>query len=740
MTSADVELEVSGMTCASCANRVERTLNRIEGVEASVNYATEKAHVRTDGVDAARLIAAVESAGYSAALPAPPRAEDSDDSGSDDEAAAIARLRHRLLVSAALAAPVAVLSMVPVLQFDYWQWVALALTLPVATWGAWPFHRAAARAARHGSATMDTLISLGVTAAFGWSLYALVLGGAGAPGMRMQLTLFGTPGSGAHEIYLEVAALVTVFLLAGRYAEARARRSSSAALRALLRLGARTARRLDDGTETTVPVDALVPGDLVVVRPGEKIPSDGIVVAGSSAVDASMLTGESVPVEVGEHDAVVGATLNAGGVLTVRITRVGADTELARMQRLVEQAQTGKARAQRLADRVSGVFVPVVIVLSAIAFAGWLLVGATPETAFTAAVATLIIACPCALGLATPTALLVGTGRASQLGILIRGPEVLEQTRRIDTVILDKTGTLTSGEMTVAAVRPVAGVDEDELLRVAAMAEAGSEHPIARAIVAASPVAPALPREFSADAGFGVRARVGDALVLAGRPSWLATQGVAVSPESTDSHGASAVAVARDGELLGTIAVADSPKPTSRTAVDRLRALGLSTVMVTGDSRDAATRVAELVGIDDVQAEATPAGKLATVQRLQAEGRVVAMVGDGVNDAAALAAADLGIAMGRGTDAAIAAGDITVVSGDLRVVADAIRLSRRTLGIIRGNLFWAFAYNVAALPLAMLGLLNPLIAAAAMALSSVFVVTNSLRLRRFRAAASGPEE
>jgi len=737
MSTVDVELDISGMTCASCATRIERKLNKLPGVEATVNYATEKARVRGHDVDPATLIATVESAGYQAALPAPPASDDHAEEARSSEADEVGALRRRLLISTSLSLPVAVLSMVPALQFEYWQWLALTLTAPVAVWGAWPFHRAAAVNARHGAATMDTLISVGVIAAFGWSLYALFFGGAGMPGMTMTFTLIGTPQAGGHEIYLEVAALVTVFILAGRYAEARAKKSSSEALRALLEMGAKHATQLVDGAERTVPVAQLAVGDTVLVRPGEKVPSDGLVIDGSSAIDASMLTGESVPVEVTAGSRVVGATVNVGGRLIVEIARVGADTELARMRRLMEEAQTGKAKVQRIADRVSAVFVPIVIGLAVAAFLGWTIAGASLELAFTAAVATLIIACPCALGLATPTALLVGTGRGSQLGILIRGPQVLEQTRTVDTIVLDKTGTVTTGQMTVTDIRPVAGVTRDELLRVAAAVEAGSEHPVARAVTAAAPTG-AYADSFASHAGFGVQGLVDGSAVVAGRASWLAEQwGIHPPAEAAAELGAlartgTAIAVGRDGQYLGAIGVADTVKPTSAAAIARFQALGLRPVLLTGDNTTTAARIAAEVGILDVHAEVTPAGKLDVIRQLQDDGHVVAMVGDGVNDAAALAAADLGLAMGGGTDAAIAASDITIVSGDLTVVADAIRLSRRTLGTIKGNLFWAFAYNVAAIPIAMAGLLNPLVAAAAMALSSVFVVTNSLRLRRFR--------
>ncbi|MEV5040741.1 heavy metal translocating P-type ATPase [Microbacterium sp. LMI1x-1-1.1] len=725
MSTTDVELDISGMTCASCATRIERKLNKLPGVEASVNYATEKARVRAEGVETAQLIAAVEAAGYAATVPTPePEAAESEDETKP--------LRQRLLISTALSLPVALMSMIPALQFENWQWLALTLAAPVAVWGAWPFHRAAAVNLRHGAATMDTLISLGVIASFGWSLYALFFGGAGMPGMTMTFTLVGAPRAGGHEIYLEVAALVTVFILAGRYIEARAKRASSEALRALLELGATDAAKLHDGVETRVPVSQLVVGDTVVVRPGEKIPSDGLVTAGLSSIDASMLTGESMPVEVAEGSRVVGATINVDGRLEVQITRVGADTELARMRRLMEEAQTGKAEVQRLADRVSAVFVPVVIGLALAALVGWTIAGAPWELAFTAAVATLIIACPCALGLATPTALLVGTGRGSQLGILIRGPQVLEQTRTVDMIVLDKTGTVTTGRMSVTEVLP-AGVSRDELLAVAAAVESGSEHPVARAIVAAS--APGSVELFQSHAGFGVQGVIDGAAVVAGRPSWLAEQWAVAVP--ADLPEGTVVAVARDGAYLGAIVVADTVKDSSAAAIARFRELGLEPILLTGDTASSAARVAADVGISRVEAGVTPAGKLDAIRRLQGEGRVVAMVGDGVNDAAALAAADLGIAMGGGTDAAIAASDITVVSGDLTVVADAVRLARRTLGVIKGNLFWAFAYNVAAIPLAMAALLNPLVAAAAMALSSVFVVTNSLRLRGFQGVGRG---
>lgn len=741
MTDRTVELDITGMTCASCANRIERKLGKLPGVTATVNYATEKAQVQVaaDGsADPEALIAAVESAGYGATVPAPPAAADAEPPSDVDPSDP---LRRRLVVSAALAVPVVVLSMAPALQFPNWQWLALTLAAPVAVWGALPFHRAAWVNARHGAATMDTLVSVGVLAAFGWSLYALFFGDAGTTGMHMTFSWFASDPE-ATDLYLEVATAVTVFILAGRYMEARAKTQSGAALRALLELGAKDATVMRDGTEHRVAASSLVVGDVVVVRPGERIPSDGLVQDGSSAVDRSMLTGESVPVEVGPGDRVTGATINVGGRLVVAVSRVGADTELARMGRLVEDAQTGKADAQRLADRVSGVFVPIVLALAVLAFVGWLVLDGSLTAAFTAAVATLIIACPCALGLATPTALLVGTGRGSQLGILIGGPQVLERTRTVDTVVLDKTGTVTTGEMTLRSVTTVNDDDTDiAVLRLAAAVEDGSEHPVARAVTTAArnrdtdlPTA----TQFNATPGAGVQAVVDGDVVVVGTARWLAASRSIALPatlssavEHAEADGATAVVVARNGRALGVVVVGDTVKPDAADAVARFQALGLHPVLLTGDNDGAARAVAAEVGIDEVHARATPASKLETVRRLQGDGRTVAMVGDGVNDAAALAAADLGIAMGAGADAAIAASDITVVSGRLTVVADAVRLSRATLGVIKGNLFWAFAYNVAAIPLAMAGLLNPVLAGAAMAFSSVFVVTNSLRLRRF---------
>jgi Cu+-exporting ATPase len=740
-----VELAIEGMTCASCANRIERKLNRMPGVSATVNYATETATVSLpDGTAVDDAIATVEQAGYGARRPEPEQ----------PDVDALAPLRRRLVVSTVLAVPVVALSMVPAFQFPWWQWVALVLAAPVATWGAWPFHRAAALNARHGTATMDTLVSLGIVAAGLWSVWALVFGGAGGPDMHMTFA-FTAPRGAAPEPYLEVAAAVTVFLLAGRYAEGRAKTRSSAALRALLALGASTARVLRDGREVEVPAASLRVGDRFVVRPGERIATDGTVVDGTSAVDTSVMTGESVPVEVGPGTAVTGATVNVGGLLTVEAVRVGADTELARIGKLVTEAQTGKADVQRLADRVSGVFVPVVLGLAALTLVGWLVLTGDVEAALTAAVATLVIACPCALGLATPTALLVGTGRGSQLGILIRGPQVLEATRRIDTVLLDKTGTVTTGTMRVTAVLSADGEDADTVLRAAAAAESGSEHPIARAVVAAGAVDsagtdpagtdpagtdPATRTEsFASTAGLGVQALVDGVLVLVGRPVWLRDAWAVTMPESlrtaateAETAGRTTVAVAWEGRVRGLVVVADTVAPGAAEAVRRLHELGLDTMLLTGDAAGVAHSVAAEVGIDRVTGGVRPEDKYRIVTELQAAGRTVAMVGDGVNDAAALAAADLGIAMGTGTDAAVEAADITLVRADLRAAVDAVRLSRRTLRTIRTNLFWAFAYNVAAIPLAMAGLMNPVIAGAAMALSSVFVLTNSLRLRRFR--------
>ncbi|MFJ5737539.1 heavy metal translocating P-type ATPase [Streptomyces microflavus] len=790
------ELMIGGMTCASCAARVEKKLNRMDGVTATVNYATEKARVTfAEGLELADLVATVEKTGYTARPIAPPerkpggkpggdpggkptpeqgpapeqgpgqrpqpepgpqyrqepeQATDPDPTPADvsaaaaeaEQASSLAALRQRLIVSAVLSAPVVLLAMAPALQFDNWQWLSLTLAAPVVVWGGLPFHRATWTNLRHGAATMDTLVSMGTLAAFGWSLWALFLGDAGMPGMRHGFDLTVSRADASSTIYLEVAAGVITFILLGRYLEARAKRKSGAALRALMHLGAKDVTVLRSGTEVRVRADRLVVGDRFVVRPGEKIATDGTVVEGSSAVDASMLTGESVPVEVTTGDSVTGATINAGGRLVIEATRIGSDTQLARMARLVEDAQNGKAAAQRLADRISAVFVPIVIALALGTLGFWLGSGAGPTAAFTAAVAVLIIACPCALGLATPTALMVGTGRGAQLGILIKGPEVLETTRRVDTIVLDKTGTVTTGKMTLLTVHTAQGTEENDVLRLSGALEHSSEHPIAQAVAtgAADRLATTTlptPEDFANIPGLGVQGVIEGHTVLVGRPRLLADAGIALPPELTaalaesQEQGRTAVVVAWDGEARGVLGVADAVKDGSAAAVAQLRALGLRPVLLTGDNRAVADAVAREVGIDEVYAEVMPEDKVDVVKRLQAEGRSVAMVGDGVNDAAALATADLGLAMGTGTDAAIEASDLTLVRGDLKVTADAIRLSRRTLSTIRGNLVWAFGYNVAALPLAASGLLNPMIAGAAMAFSSVFVVTNSLRLRAF---------
>ncbi|WP_405768414.1 heavy metal translocating P-type ATPase [Streptomyces sp. NBC_01538] len=749
-TPHEVELTIGGMTCASCAARVEKKLNRMDGVVATVNYATEKAKVAyAEGVGVDDLIATVVKTGYTAEEPPPPiavtEAVDAEREAADPE---LAGLRQRLVVSVLLAAPVVLMSMVPSLQFDNWRWLALTLASPVVVWGGLPFHRAAFTNARHGAATMDTLVSVGTLAAYGWSLWALFWGDAGRPampgmddgmGIRESFSFTASRTGGTSEIYLEVAAGVIGFLLLGRYLEARAKRRSGAALRALMELGAKDVSVLRGGREVRVPVGELAIGDRFVVRPGEKIATDGIVVEGVSAVDASMLTGESIPVDVSAGDAVTGATVNAGGRLVVEATRVGADTQLARMARLVEDAQNGKAEVQRLADRISGIFVPVVLLIALGTFGAWIGITGDTVAAFTAAVAVLIIACPCALGLATPTALMVGTGRGAQLGILIKGPEVLESTRRVDTIVLDKTGTVTTGRMTLQEVYVAEGTDEKQVLRLAGALEHASEHPVARAVAAgAAERVGALPEaeSFENVPGKGVRGRVEGHEVAVGRLtnglSGPLPDELALAKAEAESGGRTAVVVAWDGRARGVLTVADAVKESSAEAVRELRALGLTPVLLTGDNRAVAEAVAKAVGIDQVIAEVLPEEKVDAVRRLQREGRTVAMVGDGVNDAAALATADLGLAMGTGTDAAIEASDLTLVRGDLRVAADAIRLSRKTLATIKGNLVWAFGYNVAALPLAAAGLLNPMIAGAAMAFSSVFVVTNSLRLRTFR--------
>ncbi|MGI5406305.1 heavy metal translocating P-type ATPase [Streptomyces chartreusis] len=741
--TTEVELAIGGMTCASCAARIEKKLNRMDGVTATVNYATEKAKVSYGGdVSVPDLIATVEATGYTAREPAPPVQDAPEDTGGDDE---LRPLRQRLITAVTLAVPVVAMAMVPALQFEYWQWLSLTLAAPVVVYAGWPFHKAAFTNLRHGAATMDTLISVGTVAAFLWSLWALFLGTAGEPGMTHPFELTIARGDGSGNIYLEAAAGVVAFILAGRYFEARSKRKAGAALKALLELGAKDVTVLGgDGHERTVSVSELKVGDRFLVRPGEKIATDGTVVEGSSAVDASMLTGESVPVEVAQGDPVTGATINAGGRLVVEATRVGADTQLARMAKLVEDAQNGKAAAQRLADRISAVFVPIVIALALATLGFWLGNGAGPAAAFTAGVAVLIIACPCALGLATPTALMVGTGRGAQLGILIKGPEVLESTRKVDTIVLDKTGTVTTGRMTLLAVHIADRTDEAEVLRLAGALEHASEHPIARAVadgalekLGSLPT----PEDFANVPGLGVQGIVDGHAVLVGRERLLAEwamelpEALRQAKSGAEAAGRTAIAVAWDGEARAVLEVADAVKETSPEAIRRLRALGLTPILLTGDNDAVARSVAREVGIapEDVIAEVLPQDKADVVKRLQGEGRSVAMVGDGVNDAAALAQADLGLAMGTGTDAAIEAGDLTLVRGDLRVAADAIRLSRKTLGTIRSNLFWAFAYNVAALPLAAAGLLNPMIAGAAMAFSSVFVVGNSLRLRSFRA-------
>jgi Cu+-exporting ATPase len=738
-----IELSIGGMTCASCASRIEKKLNRMDGVTATVNYATEKASVAfPDAVTADDLIATVEKTGYTAEVPPPPRTAD-DPAEQTQPIDELRGLRIRLWTSIVLSVPVIAMAMIPALQFTYWQWLSLTLAAPVVVYAGLPFHRAAWTNLRHGAATMDTLISLGTLAAFGWSLWALFFGTAGIPGMTHPFSFAVGRSDGAGNIYLEAAAGVTMFILAGRYFEARSKRRAGAALRALLELGAKDVTVRRDGREIRVPVGQLAVGDRFVVRPGEKVATDGVIEDGASAVDASMLTGESVPVEVGPGDTVVGATVNAGGRLIVRATRVGADTQLAQMAELVEQAQTGKAAVQRLADRISGVFVPVVIALAVATLGWWVGTGDGWTAAFTAAVAVLIIACPCALGLATPTALLVGTGRGAQLGILIKGPEVLESTRTVDTVVLDKTGTVTTGQMTLLDIVAADGADNDEVLRRAGSVEAASEHPIARAVArAAVDRVGVLPdvTGFASLEGLGVRGTVDGIEVLVGRLRLIEQEGLEVAAglrqaaADAEVAGRTAIVVGWDGHARGVLAVADAVKPTSRQAVAALRGLGLTPILLTGDNTTVARAVAAEVGITEVIAEVLPADKVDVVKRLQADGKVVAMVGDGVNDAAALAQADLGLAMGTGTDVAIEASDLTLVRGDLMAAVDAIRLSRHTLRIIKSNLFWAFAYNIAALPLAAGGLLNPMIAGAAMAFSSVFVVANSLRLRRFTAA------
>uniref|UniRef100_UPI003D8B51D0 heavy metal translocating P-type ATPase n=1 Tax=Gordonia sp. B7-2 TaxID=3420932 RepID=UPI003D8B51D0 len=744
-TTSAIDLDIAGMTCASCANRIERKLNKLDGVAASVNYATERAHVQVpDGLSTDDLVEVVRAAGYDATpiVESPdPFAGNGDDPAHDADPE-LDSLRQRLIVSAVLSVPVIAMAMIPALQFTNWQWLSLTLAAPVVVWGAYPFHRAAWINLRHGATTMDTLVSVGTLAAFGWSVYALFFGTAGTTGLTHGFDLIPQRADGSSHIYLEAAAGVTTFLLAGRYFEKRSKRRAGDALRALMDLGAKDVAVMRGGVETRIPIGQLAVGDTFVVRPGERVATDGIVVDGASAVDASMVTGESVPVEVTTGDAVVGATVNASGRLIVRATAVGGDTALAQMAKMVASAQEGKADAQRLADRISAVFVPIVIAISVATLGFWLgvaaqsgMAGGDVTFAFTAAVAVLIIACPCALGLATPTALMVGTGRGAQLGILLKGPEVLETTRRIDTIVLDKTGTVTTGDMSVSEVIPASGHDESAVLTAAAAVEAASEHPIASAIVAAAKGV-SLPSVvgFRSTQGVGVSGQVDGRDIVVTAPDRTETalgDDLARAVDEAHDRGATAVVVSAEVQPVGVIVVEDQVKPSAVAAIADFRRLGLTPALLTGDNEGAARRVAQEVGISDVTAGVTPEGKIDAIKKLQAQGHSVAMVGDGINDAAALAQADLGLAMGTGTDVAIAASDLTIVSGDLRLVGQAIELSRRTLATIKGNLFWAFGYNVAAIPLAAAGLLNPMIAGAAMALSSVFVVGNSLRLRRF---------
>jgi P-type Cu+ transporter len=738
-----IELDVQGMTCASCAARIEKKLNRLEGVNATVNFATEKATVHVgSGTTAQALIETIEKTGYQATLPA---------QSLRDPDLELRQLRRRLLITAALSLPVIMIAMVPTWQFPWWQWLSFVLTGVVVIWGAWPFHRATLLNLQHGNATMDTLISVGTLAAFGWSAYALLFGAAGEIGFTHPFEFRLVRHAPTANLYLEAAAGITTFILLGRYLEARAKRRSGAALRALLELAPSEVALVTPNGETVVDISRLHVGDRFVVRPGERVATDGVIVSGHSALDASTVTGESVPVEVGPGDAVIGATVNTHGRLVVDATRVGADTQLAQIVRMVEAAQSGKAAVQRLADQVSAVFVPIVIGLAVATLGFWLGQGSGVSFAVTSAVAVLIIACPCALGLATPTALLVGTGRGAQLGIVISGPEVLESARHVDTIVLDKTGTITEGRMAVVDVTAGARVTKDELILAAGAAESGSEHPIAKAIAdhARTHGTLATVTELHNRPGFGVLAELspsvaveatadGDKSVIVGRLELLESEGLEIAGDlrgayaGEQAQGHTAVMVGWGSEARGVIAVADVVKPTSAEAVDRFRWLGLDPVLLTGDHEPAARAVAAEVGIDEVIANVLPQQKVAEVVRLQDAGHRVAMVGDGVNDAAALAQSDLGIALGTGTDAAIHASDLTLISGDLRAAADAIRLSRATLRTIHGNLWWAFAYNVVALPLAALGFLNPMIAAVAMALSSLFVVTNSLRLLRFR--------
>ena len=729
-----IELDISGMTCASCAARVEKKLNKVDGVQASVNYATERAHVLVPPeVATDDLIKVVEATGYGASIPEP-------DAEPVDRAA---QLRTKMIVSIVLTIPVVLMAMVPVLQFTGWQYLSLVLALPVWLWAGWGFHKSTLVNLRHGATTMDTLISMGTTAAMGWSFYALAFTHAGDLGFTHEFSLQLERTMSGANIYFEAATAIITLILVGRYIEARSRKEAGAALRALLNMGAKEATVLREGadgpTEVRIPIEDLAVGDVFVVKPGEKVATDGVVLTGSSAIDAAMITGESLPVEVGVNDNVIGATINTSGRLTVRATAIGNDTQLAHIGRLVEQAQTGKAAVQRLADRISGIFVPIVLVIALATLVVWLVAGASASFAVTAAVAVLIIACPCALGLATPTALLAGTGRGAEIGVVIRGAEVLEQAHSIDTIVLDKTGTLTTGEMSVTEVHPAGDVDRDHLLALASALESHSEHPIARAISAAAPAAGEV-TDFENLPGFGIRGVIDGSTHHAGNRSLVESLGLTLPGELAAALdrladlGATQVLVADQDRVLGVIGVQDTLKPTSAEAVRQFRSLGLEPVMLTGDNEHAAQRIASEVGIDQVHAQVLPSHKLDVVRELQARGRRVAMVGDGVNDAAALTQADLGMAMGSGTDAAIAASDITLMRPDLLLAADAVRLSRKTLATIKVNLFWAFFYNVVAIPLAALGFLNPMLAAAAMAFSSVFVVGNSLRLRGFHRA------
>ncbi|MGW1054409.1 heavy metal translocating P-type ATPase [Streptomyces sp. NPDC001118] len=735
-TLVTTDLTVGGMTCAACVRRVEKKLGKLDGVTATVNLATGRARVSHPAeISPADLVAAVEKAGYTAALPEPPKKQKRED---DAEGEGARQERDRLVITALLALPVLVLSMVSGLQFRNWQWMCFMLAAPVAVWGAWPFHVRAVRGLRHAAATMDTLVSLGVVASFSWSVYALFLGGAGEPGMRMPFTLVPSASEGAAHIYLEAAVGVPLFVLAGRFLEARARRGTGAALRSLAQLAAKEVSVREDGTERLVPIEQLGAGQVFVVRPGERVATDGEVVEGASAVDLSLVTGESEPVEVGTGSAVVGGAVNAGGLLLVRATAVGADTQLARITRLVTEAQAGKARAQRLADSVAGVFVPVVLALAVTALGFWLGAGADPQAAVTACVAVLVVACPCALGLATPTALMAATGRGAQLGVLVSGPQALEGLQHIDAVVLDKTGTLTSGHMSVARVTAVpGGLGKEAVLRLAGAVERGSEHPLGRAIAAyAGRAAQGQPTpdvtEFGATPGQGVRGRVEGRMVEVLAPEDALPTVLTDAMARAEAAAHTPVLVRVDGVAEALIEVGDVVRPGSYRAVERLRRLGVRPVLATGDREAPAQAVASALGIDEVRARCTPEGKAGLVRDLQEQGYRVAVIGDGVNDAAALAGADLGIAMGSGTDVAIGAADVTLVRGDIEALADAVRLARRTLGTIRSNLVWAFGYNVVTVPLAMVGLLNPMFAAAAMSASSLLVVGNSLRLRAWQ--------